>query len=111
MKVELEKRYDHITDDIILRFKAQWYEEGEKASSIFLTLEKIRKAKTCIRRLNSESNGQIEDPQSIMPEVKTFYCNLYKRTSVKTEEECLQYLSKLGTPKLSEDEKVFANEN
>ena len=84
--------------------KPQWYEEGEKACKYFLTLEKNRKAKTCIRRLNSESNSQIEDPQSML-EIKTFHSNLYKRTSVKTEEECLQYLSKLSTPKLSEDEK------
>ena len=104
-KIELETIYDHITDGIILRSKAQWYEEGEKASKYFSTLEKNRKAKTCIRRLNSESNGQIEDPQSIMSGKKTFYSNLYKRTSVKTDEECLQYLSKLNTPKLSEDEK------
>ena len=92
-------------DGIILWSKAQWYEEGEKGSKYFLTSEKNRKAKTCIRRLNSESNGQIEDSQSIMLGIKTFYSNLYKRTSVKTEEECLQYLLKLSTPKLSEDEK------
>ena len=30
---------------------------------------------------------------------------------MKTEEECLQYLSKLSTPKLSENEKAFAKEN
>ena len=70
-----------------------------------MTLEKTRKAKTCIRTLNSELNCQIEDPQSIMLEIKTFYSNLYKGTPVKTEEECLQYLSKFSTPKLSEDEK------
>ena len=104
-KMELEKIYDHITDGIILRCKAQWYEEGGKASKYLLTLEKNRKTKTCIQRLNSESNSQIEDPQSIMLEMKTFYSNLYKRTSVKTEEECLQYLSKLSIPKLSKDEK------
>ena len=44
-KVELEKIYDHTTDGIILRSKAQWYEEGEKASKYFLTLEKIGKLK------------------------------------------------------------------
>ena len=62
--------------------------------------------KTCIWRLNSESNGQIEDPESIMLEIETFYSDLYKRASVKTEEH-LQYLFKLSTPKLSEDEKSF----
>ena len=110
-KTELEKIYDNVMDSIILWSKAQWYEEGEKASKYFLTLEKNRKAKTCIQRLNSESNGQI-DIQSIMLEIKTLFCNLCEdRTSVKTEEECLQYLSKLSTPKLSEDEKVFAKKN
>ena len=44
-KAELEKIYDHITNGIILRSKAQWYE----ASKYFLSLEKNRKAKTCIR--------------------------------------------------------------
>ena len=81
---------------------------GMKRAKRHLSIFDIRKnikAKTCIRRLNSESNGQIEDPHNIMLEIKTFYSNLYKRTSVKTEEECLQYLSKLSTPKLSEDEK------
>ena len=102
----MENIYDYFTDGIILRSKAQWYEEDEKASKYFLTLEKKnRKAKTCIRRLNSELNGQIDDPQIIMSEIKAFYSKLYNKTSVKTEEECLQYLSNLSTPVLTEDGK------
>ena len=50
-------------------------------------------------------NGQIDDPQIIMSEIKAFYSKLYKKTSVNTEEECLQYLSNLRTPVLTEDEK------
>ena len=37
-KVELEKVYDHITEGIILRSRAQWYEEGEKFTGYFLRL-------------------------------------------------------------------------
>ena len=44
-KIELEKICDHIMDGIILRSKAQWYEEGEKGSKYFLTLEKTEKLK------------------------------------------------------------------
>ena len=40
-----------------------------------------------------------------MSEIKAFYSKLYKKTSVKTEDECLQYLSNLSTPVLTEDEK------
>ena len=70
----------------------------------FMTLEKKnRKAKTCIRRLNSELNGQVDDLQIIMTEIKTFYSKHYKKTSVRPEEECLQYLSNLSTPVLAEN--------
>ena len=34
-KAELEKIYDHITNGIILRSKAQWYEEGKKRPNTF----------------------------------------------------------------------------
>ena len=44
-KAEMEKTYDHITDGIILRSKAQWYEKDEKASKYLLTLEKTGKLK------------------------------------------------------------------
>ena len=51
-------------------------------------------------------NGQIDDPQIITSEIKTFYRQLYNKTSVKTEEEeCLQYLCNLSTLVLTEDEK------
>ena len=69
-KAELEKIYDHIAEEIILRSKSQWYEEGEKASKYFLTLEKSRKAKTCIRKINSEKHGETCDPKIIMSELK-----------------------------------------
>ena len=45
-----------------------------------------------------------------MSEIKAFYSKVYNKTSVKTEEECLQYLSNLSTPVLTEDEKSFARE-
>ena len=78
-KAELEKIYDHIAEGIILRSKSQWYEEGEKASKYFLTLEKSRKTKTCIRKINSEKQGETCDPKIIMSELKTYYQNLYRK--------------------------------
>ena len=85
-KVELEKIYDHIAEGIILRSKSQWYEEGEKASKYFWTLEKSTKAKACIRKINSEEHGETRDPKIIMSELKMFYQNLYRKRSAKTEE-------------------------
>ena len=39
-KEELEPLYDYITDRIILRSRATWYEKGEKSTKYFLNLEK-----------------------------------------------------------------------
>ena len=50
-KTELEKVYNHIAEGIILRSRAQWYEEGEKSTSYFLRLEKRNKSKSHIRKL------------------------------------------------------------
>ena len=101
---ELEKIYNHIAEGIILRSKSQWYEEGEKASKYFLTLEKSRKAKHVSERL-IQKNVENRDPKIIMSELKPYYQNLYRKRSVKTEEECLKYLSELNTPSLSLEER------
>ena len=89
-----------------MRSKARWYEEGEKGSKYFLSLEKSNTVKSCIRRLRnpSDSEKDISDPRKISEELKKFYGNLYKRTSAKTEGECFQYLEKLNTPMLTPDE-------
>ena len=62
--------------------------------------------KSCITRLRNPSDldKDISDPRKISEELKNFYGNLYRRTSVKKEGECLQYLEKLNTPMLTPDE-------
>ena len=37
-KHQLEEIYNYITQGIILRFKVDWYEHGEKSSKFFLTV-------------------------------------------------------------------------
>ena len=66
-KKELDIIYNHITDGIILRSRARWYEEGEKSTKYFLYLEKSNKAKTHIRRLLrcESSMEELIDPKII----------------------------------------------
>ena len=52
----------------------------------------------------SDSDKDISDPRKISEELKNFYGNLYRRTSVKTESKCFQCLEKLNTPMLTADE-------
>ena len=82
-KQELDRIYHHLADGCILRLKARWYEEDEKASKYFLSLEKRDKVKLCIRRLRNppDSDKDISDPTKISKELKNFYGSLYRRTS------------------------------
>ena len=78
-KEELGKLSDYITQGIILRSRAKWYEEGEKPSSYFLRLEKRNKSKSHIRKLIVDDNiEKIEtDDSAILYELRKSYSTLY----------------------------------
>ena len=67
--------------------KSNWYEFGEKSSKYFLNLEKRNKAKSHVRKIITENNSKIREPQEILLHIKEFYSTLYKRRSTKGEEE------------------------
>ena len=104
-KSDLEALYNYITAGIIMRFKSNWYEFGEKSSKYFLNLEKRNKTKSHVRKILTEINSEISEPQKILLHIKEFYSTVYKRRSTKGEEECLEYLKTLKIPKLSDVER------
>ena len=109
-KTELENLYNYIADGAILPSKVRWYEEGEKCSNYFLSLEKRNKTSSCIRKLLTEDGQEITNPEHIRKEIKSFYENLYTKRSLKTEKnvlkECLEHLSRINTPHLSQSDKA-----
>ena len=105
-KAELDQLYNHITEGIIIRSRTAWYEFGEKSSKYFLGLEKRNKLKTHLKKLLSDDGvTELTDPKQIRTELKTFYSNLYRRRSTKTEQDCLEFLQSINTPRLAESEK------
>ena len=106
-KEELEKIYDYITESIILRSKATFYEEGEKPSKYFLSLEKSNRIKSSLRKLkwSEQSNEVKNDPKCIMTELKKFYSELCTPRSLKTDTKCMDYLHSLNLPKLSNNDR------
>ena len=54
---------------------------------------------------NPHSLEEITEFNEVQKELKRFYKNLYTKQSLKTEKECLEYLSKLNAPKLSESDR------
>ena len=99
-KAELEKINDYIASGAILRSKVRWYEEGEKNTSYLLSLEKRNKAKSHIRKIINTNDVEITDERMILKEISDFYSHLYSKKSLKSEDECLQYLASISTPQL-----------
>ena len=100
-KADLEMINDYIASGAIFRSKVRWYEEGEKNTSYFLSLEKRNKAKSHIRKIVNTNDVEIMDEKMILKEIYNFYSNLYSKKSLRSEDECLQYLVSISTPQLS----------
>ena len=97
--------YNHITEGIIIQSRCDWYELGERSSCYFLGPEKRNKTKTHLRKLvRGNEADEIIDPKHIRSELKSFYSNLYKRQSMKTEAECLEYLNSINIPCLTDSD-------
>ena len=78
-KTELEEKLFSKVKGMMFRSKAKWYEQGEKSSKYFFSLEKARyNAKTCYKILD-ELQQEVEDPHKILELQKNFYMKLYQK--------------------------------
>lgn len=69
----LEVESNYITEGIIIRSKATWYEQGEKSTKYFLNLERRNKTKTHVRKLNNDDGTETTDPNEILRKIKCFF--------------------------------------
>ena len=78
-KLDLEELIDENIKSIMFRSKCKWYEEGEKNTKYFLSLERARyNAKTCQILLDENNdNKEIKDDHEILNMQRSFYSELY----------------------------------
>ena len=76
-KEELESLYDYITDGIILRSRASFYEKGKKSTKYFLNLKKRNKTKSHVRKLINPDGFEETNLKNILANIKSFYSELY----------------------------------
>ena len=81
-----------------------WHEHGKKSSKNFLNFEKHNKAKSHVCKLLTETDDEISNPSEIMIRIKDCRSSLYKQQSLQMEVECLEYLSCIDIPSLSQVE-------
>ena len=74
---EMEEIIRYKTAGAILRSKIRWYNEGERNTKYFHSLEKRNFNCKTIRNLKTENNVRISKDAEILQGAKTFYESLY----------------------------------
>ena len=76
-KRELESIIEHQTRGAILRSQTRWYNEGEKNTKYFLSLEKRHVNQKTIKSLKLDNDVIITSDKEILHEARMFYKSLY----------------------------------
>lgn len=105
-KAELDNHFEHITQGIIIRSRATWYENGEKNNKFFLNLEKSNKNKSTIRKVLKDDGKLCTESKEVLNEIKNFYTTLYAKNDVDfISDDTKKFFEDI--PKLSdEDQKL-----
>ena len=89
----------------ILRSLCEEYEQGEKCSKYFFSLEKFRGKQKTISRLKRADGSLTSDSKIILEECRKFYQNLYDRNHNVDLSLHPEFFRNVTTPKLSEEQK------
>ena len=102
-KQKLQNIYTKKVNDIRIRSKCNWYQNGEKSTKFFLNLEKYRATQGCLRTI-IVNKKEINDSRQINDALYNFYQTLFKE-KLSISEECIQsFLDKVSLPKLNENQ-------
>ena len=106
-KTDLDALISEKTNGARIRCRVRWYEEGEKSSKYFLSLEKRNYNNKIVNKLTTDNGTNITEHKTIMGELQKFYKELY--TSQIAINEQYGHISdtffKENAPSLSDNEK------
>ena len=94
---------------VILRSLCNDYEQGEKCSKYFFSLEKFRAKQKTISRLKLSGESFTSDQKTILDECRLFYKNLYCKNVNVNPDAHPDFFTNVTTPKLTETEKQFCD--
>ena len=79
---------------IRIKSRANWLEDGEKASKFFCNLEKHNYTEKTIKKLKDNDGNNIYNQKSILTEIKNFYEKLFAEQKSENEKLDLKTLMK-----------------
>ena len=117
-KAEYKKLQDQLNDiieqeiqGIILRSLCEEYEQGEKCSNYFFSLEKYRAKQKTMNRIKLADGSLCSDSKTILQECRTFYKNLYSQNYNLNRDLYPEFFSKIPGPKLTAQQNSFCDAN
>ena len=98
---QLHKIYKSKCKGAIIRSRVKWFEEGEKNTKYFMSLEKRNLVKNSITLLRNKKGKCISNQENIRKHVHRFYSTLYASKPVPNNLH--RYFEALQNPKLSQE--------
>ena len=77
LKQEQDEIIEEKTRGAAIRSQCQWYEEGDKPSKFFLSLEQTRGKQKCTQKLKTPTGETISNIKDILKAEEEFYQELY----------------------------------
>ena len=105
LKLKLDEIIEQEVKGSILRSLCTEYENGEKCSKYFFSLEKNRFKQKTITRLKCSDGSFISDQQAILEECRLFYQKLYSKNNEVDPSNFPFFYENEGIPKISEAQK------
>jgi len=100
------KIIEYRTKGAILRSKSQWYNEGEKNTKYFLTLQKRHFKQGTISQLKINDADFVTSDEAILSECESFYKHLYTSKISDSSHEHSDFFQQVNDTVLShEDQK------
>ena len=105
LKAQLDEIIEHEIKGSILRSLCRDYEQGEKCTKYFFSLEKSKCKQKTITRLKSAEGSLISEPKKVLEECRLFYKKLYSKNSDVNPDNFPFFSANDHIPKLDEEQK------
>ena len=106
----LQKLHEHVEEKSMgakIRSRAKWFEQGEKSTKYFYSLEKKNYSDNTIKQLKTENGTNVTSNKEILQEQFAYYKKLYQENSIP-DENIANYLDKVKiTNSLNDNEALL----
>ena len=105
LKSQLDEIIENEIQGSILRSLCKDYEDGERCTQYFFSLEKTKGTQKTITSLKKADGTLIHENSAILKECRQFYMNLYKKNEAVSHEKLYHFMADDNIPKITEDMK------